>query len=138
MAFDRVTSPDRSAAVPARPARAPRAGRRRWAPPLSRRARRLDVAKVRLPGEVLVVLDGALRRSTVAAFTAAIGSIGRHAKVVVDLSRLCRIDRAGVEALSAACSARGADICLVGVAENVRRCICRHAAPLQAHLVATG
>ncbi len=107
-----------------------------WVPPVGSRNRRLDVAKVRLPGEVLLVLGGALRRCTVAVLAAATESIGVRARLVVDLSRVCRIDRAGVDVLTALCATQESDVWLVGAAAGVRRRICRHAAPLQARLVA--
>jgi hypothetical protein len=137
MASDRVTAPRRTVAITARPARIPRAGRRRWALPIGPRSRRLEVTKVRLPGEVLLVLDGALRRATVDPLAAAVESVGRRARLVIDLCFVGCLDRVGLQALAAICGAREGDVWLVGASARVRRSIRRHAAPLQAHLVAT-
>ncbi len=125
MAIDQATA---ATASPTHAARAPERGRRRrpW-----QRRRGLRVGKVRIPGETLIVLEGTLVAGTVDAFVAAVERIGGRAQLVIDLSGVSRIDRAGVAALTAACDEHdGSDVRLVGADDRARRRIRRHAARL--------
>jgi ABC-type transporter Mla MlaB component len=64
-----------------------------------RRDRDLRVLALELSHEVLVVLDGHLVRETADAFERAVESLPMSARLVLDLSRLRTLDRAGVAAV---------------------------------------
>ena len=115
-----------SVGTPARPARTGRPGFPLLAVRRLRRRRSLRVLSVELAQEVLVVLDGHLVDETAFALDETIDALPASARVVLDMSRLRSIDRAGVDAVRRMHRRPDQEILAFADRARVRRRLARH------------
>ncbi|WP_259315577.1 STAS domain-containing protein [Capillimicrobium parvum] len=91
-----------------------------------RRHRELRVLSVELSHEALIVLDGHLVTETASTFEQAIAALTETSRVVLDLSRLRGIDRAGAAALARLRRSPDQELLAFAGRRRVRRRVARH------------